>query len=531
MIPALANHLWQSTIFAAVAGLLTIALRRHHARARHVLWLAASLKFLVPFSLFLGLGAQVGSRTAPLAVAPQLSRAAEQIAEPAAYSFAGARGGRPAPLLPIWVCGFAMVAVWRWRQWRGARAIVRRATPSPLPFPIPVRSSAGAREPGVYGIFRPVLVLPSGIGEYLSPAQLQAILAHELCHVRRRDNLAAALHMIPEALFWFHPLVWFIGARLVEERERACDEEVVRLGSEPEVYAESILEACKLYLEPPLACVSGVTGGGLKNRIERIMSRRISRNLTLCSRLLLASTALAAVALPVAIGMLRAQEQPSFEVATVKSNHSAGNAAGLRQRAGGGVISNNGSIRMMIQYAYDLRPFQVVGGPSWVDGDRFDINAKATGATPEQVRLMMRRLLADRFKLAVHRETRDLPMYTLVVARGGPKLTAAAGDTTEINGVERRGDGTTTVKFQKVPMAMLARTLARMLQHQVSDGTGLTGEYDFMLRWTPDQAGMDEPGPSIFTALQEQLGLKLESRKGPVEVLVIDHVERTPMEN
>jgi bla regulator protein BlaR1 len=530
MIPALANHLWQSTIFAAAAGLLTLALSRNHARARHALWLAASLKFLVPFAIFLGLGTQVGSRTVPLAVAPQFLRTAEQIAEPITDPLTR-QPGRPVPLIPIWIAGALVLAIRRGLEWRQARAIVRGAAPSPLPFPIPVRVGPGVREPGVYGIFRPVLVLPEGIGERLSPAQLQAVLAHELCHVRRRDNLAAALHMLAETLFWFHPLVWFIGGRLVEERERACDEEVVRLGGEPEVYAESILQSCKLYLEPPLACVSGVTGGGLKNRIERIMSRRLSQNLTFRSKLLLVSAALAAIAAPIAIGILRAQDLPSFEVATVKPNHSGSMAVNLRQRPGGGVISTNGSIRMLIQQAYDLRPFQIVGAPSWLDADRFDINAKATGAKQEQIRLMMQRLLAERFKLAVHRETRDLPMYTLVIAKGGPKLTASTVDATEINGGPPAGDGTTTVKFQKVPMSMLARTLARMLQHQVSDSTGLTGEYDFTLRWTPDQTVVDEPGPSVFTALQEQLGLKLESRKGPVEVLVIDHVERTPTEN
>jgi bla regulator protein BlaR1 len=129
-------------------------------------------------------------------------------------------------------------------------------------------------EPGVVGIFRPVLLLPEGILDRLTPAQLEAIVAHELCHVRRRDNLTAAIHMVVETIFWFHPLVWWIRARLIDERERACDEEVLRLGNQAEVYAESILEACKLYLESPLACVSGVTGSDLKKRIESIMANR-----------------------------------------------------------------------------------------------------------------------------------------------------------------------------------------------------------------------------------------------------------------
>ncbi len=126
------------------------------------------------------------------------------------------------------------------------------------------------------GLLRPILLLPAGIAERLTPPQLEAVLAHELCHVRRRDNLFASIHMIVEAIFWFHPLVWWIGARLVEERERACDEEVLSLGSEPHVYAEAILNVCKLYVESPLVCVSGVTGANLKRRIEAIMTNRIA---------------------------------------------------------------------------------------------------------------------------------------------------------------------------------------------------------------------------------------------------------------
>ena len=114
-----------------------------------------------------------------------------------------------------------------------------------------------------------------------------------MCHIRRRDNLAAALHMFVEAIFWFHPLVWWIGSRLIDERERACDEEVLRLGSEPQVYAEGILNVCKFYLESPLPCASGVTGSDLKKRIEAIMTNRIAHRLTTARKVLLASAAIA----------------------------------------------------------------------------------------------------------------------------------------------------------------------------------------------------------------------------------------------
>src|ERR1019366_5322292 len=120
----------------------------------------------------------------------------------------------------------------------------RAATPLPLRLPIRVMSSTARLEPGVVGIFKPVLLLPEGIAEHLTPPQLEGILAHELRHVQRRDNLTGAIHMLVETIFWFHPLVWWIRTRLMEEREGACDEEVMRMGREPQVYAESILKVC-----------------------------------------------------------------------------------------------------------------------------------------------------------------------------------------------------------------------------------------------------------------------------------------------
>ena len=154
------------------------------------------------------------------------------------------------------------------------------------------------------GWWRPILLLPEGIVECLTPPQLEAVLAHELCHVRRRDNLFASLHMMVEAVFWFHPLVWWIGARLVEERERACDEGVLSLGGEPRIYAGAILNVCKLYVESPLVCVSGVTGADLKRRIEAIMTNRTGQGLNRAKKLLLAGAGLAALAGPVGIGVV-----------------------------------------------------------------------------------------------------------------------------------------------------------------------------------------------------------------------------------
>ena len=137
-----------------------------------------------------------------------------------------------------------------------------------------VKSSPAPIEPGLVGIWRPVLLLPEGIVACLSALELQAVAAHEICHYRRRDNLTAALHMLVAAAFWFYPLVWWLGARLVEERENACDERVLECGNDPQTYAESILKVCRFYLHSPLACAAGVSGADLNKRMEKIMENK-----------------------------------------------------------------------------------------------------------------------------------------------------------------------------------------------------------------------------------------------------------------
>jgi len=327
-----ANHLWQSTGFAAVAVLLALALRANHARARYWLWLAASVKFLVPFSVLAAIGAGLRPLFIPATPVSRFPFVFEEVVQPfAPIPDMGLAAVRSAPgpvtvaalpvlLLALWLCGFIAVLLYGWVRWCRVAAAVRSSTPltegreleawrstqrrgEMESCPTGIVSSSANLGPGVFGIFRPVLWLPAGIGDRLEDAELEAILAHELCHIRRRDNLFASTHMLVEAIFWFHPLVWWLGARLEEERERACDEEVVRMGGEPQVYAESILKVCEFYQASPAACAAGVTGGELKKRIEGIMTNRFARKLGYGKKLLLAVAALIAVAGPVAIGV------------------------------------------------------------------------------------------------------------------------------------------------------------------------------------------------------------------------------------
>jgi beta-lactamase regulating signal transducer with metallopeptidase domain len=305
------DHLWQSTLFAAFAGLLTLALRRNSARLRHHLWFAASVKFLVPFAALMTLG-----RLLPEApVAPPSLFVVRQITMPFSAQPALAAPPQPAMdwaqilpllLLALWSIGFIAITV-RWLlRWSRLQRVVRQAVDCPILAPVPVKSAPSLLEPGLVGIFRPVILLPEGIDTRLSQTEMDAVLAHEICHLRRRDNLTAALHMLVEALFWFHPLVWWLGARLNAEREQACDESVLAAGQSPQIYAESILKVCQFYLHSPLDCAAGISGADLKTRMETIMQNKIALPLNAAKTFLLAGAAAAAIAAPLALGLVTA---------------------------------------------------------------------------------------------------------------------------------------------------------------------------------------------------------------------------------
>jgi Zn-dependent protease with chaperone function len=244
----IANHIWQSTLFAGAAGSLTLVLRENHARVRHRIWVVASLKFLLPFSLLVNLGGRIPWTRAlqPVSAGVSFSGTIEQVGGvfvAPAESLSVSNSAAPSSVLPIvlwtvWGSGFLFVVCSSWRRWRRVVAIVRTGSPLDLVLPIKAVSSPSFLEPGVFGVFRPVLLLPEGIIEQLTPEQWTSVVAHELCHVRHRDNLIGTVQMFVEVVFWFHPLVWWLGKRICHERELACDEKVLGMGCEPRVYAQ-----------------------------------------------------------------------------------------------------------------------------------------------------------------------------------------------------------------------------------------------------------------------------------------------------
>lgn len=311
MVAAVLDHLWQSTVFALAVGALTLLVRKNGAHVRYGLWLTASVKFLIPFSWVAAASSAVTS--VEIAAAPALDPVITTV-QPLAQPFATSAPVQAAsiyvgPSIPLilfglWALGLAAVVTYRFARWKQIEEALWSAKPITMAADVPIKTTPYFMEPGLVGIRRPALLLPEDIMERLSADELRTIVAHEQAHLRRRDNSTAMLHMAVEGLFWFYPPVWWIGTRLIEERERACDESVLASGNNAEVYAESILKVCRLYVQSPLASVSGVSGADLKKRVEAIMSGRLIHRLGPAKAIMLGFAGAVAVATPLAAGVI-----------------------------------------------------------------------------------------------------------------------------------------------------------------------------------------------------------------------------------
>jgi uncharacterized protein (TIGR03435 family) len=359
---------------------------------------------------------------------------------------------------------------------------------------------------------------------------------------------------VVEAGFWYHPLVWWLGARLVDERERACDEEVLRMGSDPQAYAEAILQVCEFYLQAPLACVSGVSGADLKKRIEAIMKRGIAQKLDFGKRLLLATVAMAAVAGPVVVGLLSAPQiraqspaaagtHAEFEVASIKPCSSdfhpppgARGGGGFFDTSPGRVSFQCMSVAEIITRAYgqfgDPPPLNhpidskmITGGPAWVYSDRYTIEAKAEGApaTTTMMGAMLRALLEDRFQLKIHQEVKEVPAYALTVAKSGFKLqpvkegSCTPPDPIGPNRVPASGEKplcvghvgingpNVTFDSTGLSLAQASRTLgAFVLGRPVIDKTGITKLFSFHVEFAGDEITAMRQRPGALPAPQAE---------------------------
>jgi uncharacterized protein (TIGR03435 family) len=431
--------------------------------------------------------------------------------------------------------------------------------------PVRLLISALVQTPAVIGCLRPVVLVPIGALTGLPSEQIEALLIHELAHIRRHDYLVNILQSVAEALLFYHPAVWWVSGHIRTEREMCCDDVAVSLTGDAFTYASALAEiesSRPAHLRSALAA----NGGSLSDRIRRLLgqSRPVSRTLpgpeAVVSAILLAIAAYGAFA--------QSPDSPRFAVASVKRGLewiADSVPMAVSPKPGGRLTTTNSPLMFLIQRAYGVQAYQIAGGPPWIKTDGYNIEAKPAANTDQkQMWLMLQALLADRFKLKLHRETRELPVYDLTATKGGPRLPKpASGPCTEVftgpppkpgeprpappcgPGIQASGTGL-SMRGLNLSTAKFADFLGTLIGRAVVDKTGFTGKFDLRLDFALDDAiaglpfhrgpdDADQPAdatgrPSIFTAIQEQLGLKLESSKGPVEVLVIDHAER-PTEN
>ena len=587
----LVHFLWQGLAIALVyAAADRVMARRCSPNGRYLLACAALVamiaaplatwEWLRPPSASPGAAYQIRgvppvpstSSTAGAATLPSSVRAAVPEVQPAQFL---------AWVVVVWLVGAAAFWVRLAGGWvvaaRMRSMLVRRAPPEwqqtlgtlaaqvGLSRPVRLLVSALVQVPAVVGWLRPVVLVPVGALGGLPDGYVEVLLLHELAHIRRHDYLVNILQSVAEALLFYHPAVWWVSGHIRAGREICCDDIAVAAAGDALTYARALAHLESYHPSHIGAAALAATGGSLAGRIARLLgqSRPAVHTgpgpgvVTIAVLLLAAGYGLFA----------QSALRPTFDVASIKRGASAVgpmDPVSVSYKPGGRMIAINAPLRLLIQFAYGihdsphsqpLRASQVVGGPAWVDSEGYNIEAKPEANTDQKhAWLMLQALLADRFRLTLHRATRELPVYDLTPRSAGIKLPPAR----EANCVSlqpgmtpRSTPGAVDCGYaplllsptglrmngRKLHMADLVRELALTLGRPVMDKTGFTGEFDLNLNYSddalaksPDDAGGNrppsEPNLSIVFAAMQHLGLKLEPAKGPVEVLVVDHAER-----
>jgi uncharacterized protein (TIGR03435 family) len=446
--------------------------------------------------------------------------------------------------------GVALLRLRRLRQsgivWRQGQEVVDEiAARQAVRVRVQLLVDEDAVGPMTGGVFRPLLALPQDARQW-APVALRHAIVHELEHIRRADWLMLCTARVGCALYWFHPLVWMCWRNLRLDAERACDDAVLGL-AEPEAYANQLLTlAERLASHRTGTALAMANRSDLATRVTAVLDA--SRPRGRAGFHWTAVAAVAAVLLIALIAPLRAVaiaqandgRRVAFEVASIKLNTSGSLNRGTRGAPDGSVQVTNMSVMDLITFAYGVRDAEVFDGPGWLRSSLYDIAAKApAGTTARQTPRMMQSLLEERFQLRIRRENRDMPVYSLRVASGGPRFEPAkegscgteparsAREITRSCGYNMLSSA--TFDMVMAPIAKLVAALSGVTGRRVVDETGLTGTYSLHLDFAPEQA-QDASRPSIFTAVREQLGLRLASTRSPVEVLVIESAEK-PTEN
>lgn len=593
----LLHFLWQGFTIAFLYAAARRAGRRWTPNARYLLACASLTAMLAaPLVTWEVIGPSEADvppayRIANRPASASSTGASRQVAPLPASVRAAVSGVQPAPLLSwvvmLWFAGAVVFSV----RLAGAAVVaarmrsrtVRSAPPEwqetlaalgrriGLLRPVRLLVSALVEVPMVVGWLRPVVLLPVGALGGVPADYLEALLLHELAHIRRRDALVNMLQGVVEALLFYHPAVWWVSGHIRVERELCCDDVAAAAAGSRLTYARALAHV-ESHRPAHLNLAMAANGGRLSDRIARLLGQARPAIRTGPGP----GTLVVAVLLGAAAYGLFAQpdSHPAFEVASIKpSPHSIDvtrDPVGVGYKPGGRLVATNTSLKLLIQFAYaphdsphsmPLLGSQVVGPPGWIDTQGWNIEAKPAGTTdPKHAWLMLQTLLADRFKLALHREVRELPIYELRVAKSGLKI----GPPKEVACVSfppgtpparvpgkvdcgyvgvAPGPNGTRMRGNRVHMSDVTRELSTLLDRPVVDQTGFPGEFDIDLTFTPDDAirlplygaggrvtPTDPDQPNLFAALEEQMGLKLVAAKGPVEVLAIAHAER-PAQN
>jgi bla regulator protein BlaR1 len=431
--------------------------------------------------------------------------------------------------------------------------------------------------PMTCGVIHPAILFPVQ-AENWNGDDLHRAIAHELEHVRRADWLTQCLARVVCAAYWFHPLVWIAWRKLTLEAERACDDAVLSR-SEATAYAEQLVTLARRLSAMKSPILAMASRSDLTARVNAVLDSRQRRGHAGLFAVAFACGISGLVIATLSPARLVAAQPgghdrqsggatlPSFGAASIKPVGTSAGRGGAGIQLLPGRLEGTAPLRVLMQSAYGVQPFQIEGGPGWITSEQYEVDATVPGnPSRTQMYLMLQSLLEDRFHLQFHRETREMPVLALVPARGGLKLPPPEhGTCTEDTDVvgplanpgarmqppgqrsylpPKCGDITVALGIDgavalggKVPMAKFAQFLSRVFGRMVIDQTNFSGVFDVKLQFLPDETtpGLPPPppgtvpaeaaSPPIFTALQ-QLGLKLRSTKAPVEVLVIDRIER-----
>ena len=595
------------TLVLGVTAAVQFALAsRLSAASRHLVWTLAIVGMLLlpPLAGSLPEWGAV-QYTEPAGVAPvfQTFAPAAPAAPDAGLPATAADADIPWTLLltTLYLAGVALLLLRLVLQHVQTGRIVRAATPiadggwlelleecsARLDVRRPVRllRTAGDMMPAAAGIRHASIVLPL-VADGWPDDRRRAVLLHELAQVDRHDCLTQTLAAIACAVYWPHPGVWWIAKRLQTERELACDDRVLSAGENDREYAGHLLELAYTlgHTAAPSVVVTMARPRELEGRMLAVLDAARNRASPAWRSRFVGLAILVAMTIPVAAATITprvhnldpdeltratrardaataqapAQGGPQFEVASIKRTpEDTSPGADFGVRPGGILRARNNDVANFIGNAYGVPGYLLVGGPDWVRADRYDLEAKASGerSRPEMM-LMLQALLADRFQLRTHRDTREMPAYVMTLARGGARLQppkpcmevdpAAPPSPRAPGETPLRSCGNNLMNSRSRPPYMtwtanhvdsrsIAGALANFFRRPVVDRTGLTGFFDIQIDLPPLQpvttdAGAAASDASVFTVLQEQLGLRVEEGRGPVDVLVIDRIER-PTQN